>query len=80
MSESKQISVYNNETSIFGSREEKYTLVNFPLRTKVSTSMRSSSLGGSMMKSKQQMRVTQPTKALENLKNIKIEKDREREQ
>ena len=32
--DSKQLSVYNNETSTFGSKNERYSLVNHPLRTK----------------------------------------------
>ena len=29
------MSIYDNDTSIYGNKTEKYTLVGFPLRTKV---------------------------------------------
>ena len=78
MNESKQISVYDNDTSVFRSPEDKYTLVNFPLRTKMSTSLRSSSVGGSVIKSKHlTMRGNQPGQILTNLKQLKAARDQE---
>lgn len=84
-SKETNISVYDNDRSTYerstiNIKSDKYTLVNFPLRTKVSTSGKQSSLysGSSVMKSKHIKTMgTLPVHLLNNMKHLKQDREKE---
>jgi len=67
-----QIGVYDNDNSLFGSKQEKYTLVNYPLRTKMSTMRGRQSLGSSTISAKdiKKNKDHQPGGLLKDLKRL----------
>jgi hypothetical protein len=67
-----QIGVYDNDNSMFGSKAEKYTLVNYPLRTKMSTMRGRQSVGGSTISARETQRNKehQPGSLLKDLKRL----------